>query len=47
MDVWMEIVVNGLTGKAEVKEGLVGFPTAMEADFSSVMGGDAPGGEGR
>ncbi len=41
---YFSIVVNGLTGSAEVLEGAATYPEAKESDFSEVMGPDAPGG---
>jgi hypothetical protein len=43
---YFSISVNGLSGKSEVLDGQVPYPSAEEANFSAVMGPDAPGGAG-
>lgn len=40
----MSVMVNGLTGKSEVKADWATLPEAAEYDFSLVMGSEAPGG---
>jgi prepilin-type N-terminal cleavage/methylation domain-containing protein len=39
-DDWVSVVVNGLTGRSEVREGAVEFPRATPSDFVDVMGAD-------